>query len=97
MRMTGVKRRTRGSWPEAARDSMLCLAVAAPMMASTHGWRPTDFTGRHQKLMGVTRGSTTLVKEGKLSIVKAVARSREHFPFAVSGTNEYSGLASSDE
>ena len=76
---------------------MLCLAVAAPMMASTHGWRPMDFTGRHQKLMGVTRGSITLVKEGKLSIVKAVARSREHFPFAVSGTNEYPGLASSDE
>jgi hypothetical protein len=29
-----------------------------------------------------------LVEEGKLSIVKAVARSKEHFPFGVSGSED---------
>jgi hypothetical protein len=32
-------------------------------------------------------GSTTLVEAGKLSIVNAAARSREHFPFGVSGSD----------
>jgi len=40
---------------------------------------------------GKLDGSTTLVEAGKLSIVKAAVRSREHFPFAVSGMNENSG------
>ena len=88
IRMTGVKRRTRRSWPEAARDSMPCSAVAAPMMASMHDWKPTDSTGRHQRVIRPVDGSTTLVEAGKLSIVKAVARSREHFPFGVSGSDD---------
>ena len=86
--MIGVKRRTRPSWPEAARDSMPCSAVAAPMMASMHDWKPTDSTGRHQRVIRPVDGSTTLVEAGKLSIVKAVARSREHFPFGVSGSDD---------
>src|SRR6266852_6358641 len=78
IRMTGVKRRTRRCWPGAARDSVPCSAVAVPMMASTHDWKPTDSTGRRQRVIRPVDGSTTLVKAGELSIVKAVARSREH-------------------
>jgi hypothetical protein len=53
-----------------------------------HEWKPTDSTGRHQRVIRPVDGSTTLVKADKLSIVKAVARSREHFPFGVSGSDE---------
>jgi hypothetical protein len=42
--MRGVKQRTRRSWPEAARDSVPCAAVVAPMMASMHDWKPTQVT-----------------------------------------------------
>src|ERR1035438_3902415 len=85
IRMTRVKRRIRRSSPEAARDTTPCSAVAVPMMASMHDWKPTDSTGRHQRLIRPVDGSTTLLEAGKLSIVKTVARSREHFPFGVSG------------
>src|SRR5580692_3412690 len=80
IRMKGVKRRTRRSWPEAARDSMPCSAVAVPTMASMHDWKPTDSTGRHRRVIRPVHFSTTLVEAGKLCIVKAVARSRELFP-----------------
>ncbi len=63
---------------------MPCSAVAAPMMASMPDWKPTDSTGPHQRLMGIPHGSTTLVKEGKLFIVKTAARRRERFPFDAS-------------
>ena len=85
--MTGVKRRTVHFSSEAARDSTPCSAVAVPMMASMHDWEPTDSTGRRQRVIRPVDGSTTLVEAGKLSIVKAVARSREHFPFGVSGSD----------
>ena len=62
---------------------MPCSVVAAPMMASMHDWKPTDSTGRHQRVIRPVDGSTTLVEAGKLCIVKAVARSREVFPFGV--------------
>ena len=42
-------------------------------------------------------GSTTLVEAGKLSIVKAGARSREHFRFGVSGSDDSKPCAVSDE
>src|SRR6266545_7753551 len=77
IRVTKVKRRTRRSWPEAARDSMPCSAVDAPMMASMHDWKPTDSTGRHQRVIRPVDGSTTLVEAGKLSIVKAAVRRQE--------------------
>src|SRR6516164_1234307 len=89
IRMTKVKRRTRYSWPEAARDSMPCSAVAAPRMVSTHDWKPTDSTGRHRRLTRPADGSTTLFEAGKPSIVKAVARSRTHFPFGVSASDKW--------
>ena len=82
--MTGVRRRTRHFWREALRDSMPCSAVAAPMMARTHDWKPTDFTGRRQRLTLPVHGSTTLPEGGKLFIVKAAERSRERFRFDVS-------------
>ena len=88
IRMTGVKRRTRRSWPEAARDSRPRSAVAAPMMVSMHDWKPTDSTGRYQRVIRPMDGSTTLVEAGKLSTVKTVARSGEHFPFGVSGRDD---------
>ena len=88
IRMTKVKRRTRYSCPEAARDSMPCSAVAAPRMASMHDWKPTDSIGRHQRVMRAGDGSTTLVEAGKLSIVKAVARSKVRFPFGASGSDD---------
>ena len=72
----------------AAPDSAPCSAVAVPMMASTHDWKPTDSTGRRQRMIRPVDGSTTLVEADKHSIVKAVARSREHFPFGVSGSND---------
>src|SRR5262245_3499160 len=74
--------------------------------ADYRGWPPsTSFqrlSAQDQKVFGTTissrrmadgklDGSTTLVEAGKLSIVKAAVRSREHFPFAVSGMNENSG------
>ena len=86
--MRGVKRRTARSWPEAARDSMPCSAVAAPMMASMHDWKPTDSTGRHQRVIRLVHGSTTLVEVDKLSIVKPAARSGWHFPFGVSASDD---------
>ena len=55
-----------------------------------HDWKPTDSSGRHQRVIRPVDGSTTLVEAGKLSIVKAVARSREHFPFGVSGSDDSS-------
>src|ERR1700693_3903275 len=73
IRMIRVKRRTRRFWPEATRDSMPCSAVAVPMMASMHDWKPTDSTGRHQRVIRPVDGSTTLAGAGKLCIVKAVA------------------------
>src|SRR5258706_5147312 len=88
MRMTRVRRRIRRSWPEAARDSMPCSAVAAPMMVSMHDWKPTDSIGRHQRVTRPVAGTTTLVKAGKLSIAKPVARSREHFQFGASGSDD---------
>src|SRR4030095_5313269 len=88
IRMTRVKQRTRRSWREAARDSMPCSAVGATMVASMHDWMRTDFTGRHQRVMRPVDGSTTLVGAGKLSIVKAVAKSNEAFPFRVSGGDD---------
>src|ERR1700686_272358 len=88
IRMTGVKRGTRRFWPEATRDSMPCSAVAVPMMASMHDWKPTDSTGRHQRGIRPLDGSTTLVEAGKLCIVKAVARSTEPFPFGVSRSDD---------
>jgi hypothetical protein len=91
--MTGVKRSTRHSWPEALRDSTPCSAVAAPKIARMHGWKPTDFTGRHQRLTLPVHGSTTLPEAGKLFIVKAAARSRERFRFGVSKvTSQNPGL-----
>ena len=59
------------------------------MMASMHDWKPTDSTGQHQRLTQPADGSTTLVEVGKLSIVKAVARSRTHFPFGVSASDKW--------
>ena len=58
------------------------------MVDSMHDWMRTDFTGRHQSVMQTVDGSTTLVGEGKPSIVKAVARSKEPFPFGVSGSSD---------
>ena len=63
-------------------------AVAVPMMASMHGWKPTDSTGPHRRVIRHTDGSTTSVEAGKLSIVKEVARKSEHFPFGVSGIDD---------
>ena len=74
--------------PGAARNSAPCSAVAVPMMASTHDWKPTDSAGRRQRMIRPVDGSTTLLEAGKLSIVKAVARSRGHFPFGVSASND---------
>jgi len=59
------------------------------MMASMHDWKPTDSIGQHQRVIRPVDGSTTLVEAGKLSIVKAAVRSRGHFPFGVSGTNDF--------
>jgi hypothetical protein len=56
------------------------------MMASMHDWKPTDSTGRRQRAIRPVDGFTILVEAGKLCIVKTVARSREHFPFGVSGS-----------
>ena len=50
-----------------------------PMMASMHDWKPTDSTGRHQRVIRPVHGSTTLVKAGKLSIVTSQLSPREHF------------------
>lgn len=55
------------------------------MMASIDDWTRMVSTGRHQKVTEVKRGSTTLVKEGNPSIVTVMAKSRAHFPLAVSG------------
>src|SRR5215467_7294868 len=85
MRATGVKRRTRRSWPEAVRDSMPYSVVAAPTMVSMRVWKPTDSTGQHQRVMHPVDGSTTLVEADKLSTDKAVARSREDVRFGVLG------------
>jgi len=62
-------------------------------MASMHDWKPTDSTGRLQRVIRPVDGSTTLVEVGKLCIVKAVARSREHFRFGVSGSDELRTLS----
>jgi hypothetical protein len=86
--MTGVKRRTGRCWAEVARDSMPCSAVAAPMTASMHDWKPTDSTGPPQRLTRAVDGSTTLVEAGKLSIVKVAPRNRVRFPFGVSGSDD---------
>jgi putative endonuclease len=51
-------------------------------------WKPTDSTGRHQKVIRSVHGSTTLVKAAYLSIVIAVARSRWPFPSGVSGSDD---------
>src|SRR5215472_18154634 len=88
IRMTGVKRRIRRSRPEAAPDSTPCSAVAVPRMASMHDWKPTDSTGRHQRVIRPVDGFTTLLEAGKLSIVKSVARNCEHFPFGVSESDD---------
>src|SRR5271163_4638383 len=66
---------------------MPCSVAAAPMTASMHGWKPMDSTGRHRKMIRPARGTTTLVEARYLSIVKPKARSREHLPFGVSGTD----------
>jgi len=58
------------------------------MMAGMHDWKPTDSTGRHQRVIRPVDGSTTLVEVGKLSIVKAPARSGKHFPFGVSASDD---------
>ncbi len=63
--MTGVKRRTRRCWPGAARDSVPCSVVAVPVMASMHDWKPTDSTGRRQRVIRPVDGSTTLVEAGR--------------------------------
>ncbi len=86
--MIGVERRTSLSWPEAAQDSVPCSEAVALLKASTRAWEPTDSTGQHQRLTRLVDGSTTLVEAGKLSIVKAVARSRTPFPFGVSGSED---------
>ena len=86
--MIRVKQLTRRFWPEVARDSIPCSVAAAQMMASLHAWKPTDFIGRHQRIIRQVDGSIILVEADKLSIVKAVARSREHFPFGVSGSDD---------
>src|SRR4029077_5327440 len=62
---------------------------------SMRDWKPTDSTGRHQRLIRPVDGSTTLVEAGRPSIVKAVARSRVHFPFGVSGS-ETAGIATNN-
>src|SRR5689334_18771123 len=67
---------------------MPCLAVVAPVMASMHDWKPTDFTGRHRKLIRATVGSTTSARAAKPYTAKTVARSRVHFLFGVSGSDE---------
>src|SRR5215470_1590666 len=87
IRMTAVRQRTRHSWLGATRDSTLCSAVGAPKKASTLDWKPTDSTGRPQRLTRSVDGSTTLVEAGRLSIVKAVGRRREHFLFDVLGSD----------
>ena len=84
--MTRVKRHIKRSRPEVTPDSMPYSAAIVPLMVSMHEWKLTDFTGRHQRVIRPVDGSTTLVEAGKLSIVKAVARRREHFQFAVSGS-----------
>jgi hypothetical protein len=58
------------------------------MMASMHDWKPTDSTGRRQRVIRLVDGSTTLVEAGKLSIVKAAARSRWQFLFGVSASDD---------
>jgi hypothetical protein len=93
--MTGVKRRTGHFSSEAARDSTPCSAVAVPMMASMHDWKPTDSTGRHRRAIRPVDGSTTLVEAGKLSIVNTVARSRELSPFGVCGSDPSEPMFSS--
>ena len=59
-------------------------------MGGTHGWKPTDSTGRHQRVIRQVDGFTILVEARKVSIAKAAVRSKEHFPFGVSGTDESS-------
>ena len=88
IRTTEVKRRTRLFWKVAVRDSTACSAAAAPMTASMQDWKPMDSTGRHQRVIRRVDGSTILVEARKLSIVKMVVRSRERFPFGVSGSDD---------
>src|SRR5687768_14831846 len=64
IRTTAVKQHTRRSWSEGAQASMCCSAEAAPMMASTHGWKPTDFSGRPRRAVRPVPGSTTSAEEG---------------------------------
>ena len=84
IRRTRVKRHTRRSWPEAARDFMRCSAAAALRTASMRDWKPTDSIGLHRRSIRRTDGTTTSVKAGWLSTVKTVVRSRELFPFGAS-------------
>ena len=63
-------------------------AVDVQLMASMRDWKPMASTGLRQRLIRPVDGPTTLVKAGKLSIVKAALRSKEHFPFAVSGSDD---------
>ena len=88
LRRIRVKRHTRRSWPEAVRDSMLCSAVAALTMASMHDWKLTDSTGRPQSPIQPVDSTSILAEAGKRSIVKAAARSKEHFPCDASGSDD---------
>jgi uncharacterized protein (TIGR02145 family) len=64
MRVTAVKRHTRRCCREGVRASMPYLAAGVTSKANMDGWRRMAFTGRHQKAMRATRGSTTLEKAG---------------------------------
>ena len=90
IRRTRVKRHTRRSWPEAARDFMRCSAAAVPRMATMRDWKPTDSIGLHRRSIRRTDGTTTSVKAGWLSTVKTVVRSRERFPFGASESDDCS-------
>jgi hypothetical protein len=61
-------------------------AYKALLAGGSSGFSPcsADSSGRHQRVIRPVDGSTTLVEAGKLSIVKAAARSGKHFPFGVS-------------
>src|SRR5450755_2928486 len=85
---TKVKSHIKPFWLELAQDSMPSSAVAVPLMASMRDWKPTAFTGPHPSPIRPADSFTTLLEAGKLSIVKVAARSKEPFPFVVSGSKD---------
>ena len=54
-----------------------------------HGWKPTDSTGLRLKRDRARHVSTTSPQAVWLCTVKPVARSREHFPSGVSGSEDF--------